>query len=242
MGYTYFELYSTRIGNTHSRQYISILDIFICKGKTKLCELLASSSNVSCVIVITNAKYKYRKFSIYFIFQFLYVASCLLIVLFFLIMLIKKINGQRIFMFMSTFLALIVPRITQENCAFLPTHDNMYECNTCPIFLCQVQEAYCERYHERVVALLDSFGEATKKFHTAVSHSRASMLCESPVSRCRIHEFAAPILNHSTPRALWGVDRTERQREESEGSERQKGLPIKQCSHICQPLLLPLPW
>lgn len=91
--------------------------------------------------------------------------------------------------------------------------------NTCPIFLCQVQEAYCERYHERIVALLDSFGEATKKFHTAVSHSRASMLYESPVSRCRIHEFAAPILNHSTPRALWGVDRTERQR----GKRRKRG-------------------
>ena len=60
----------------------------------------------------------------------------------------------------------------------------VHKCNTCPIFLCQVQEAYCERYHERVVALLDSFtfGEATKKFHTAVSHSRASMLYESPVA------------------------------------------------------------
>lgn len=112
--------------------------------------------------------------------------------------------------------------------------------NTCPIFLCQVQKAYCERYHERVVALLDSFGKATKKFHTAVSHSRASMLYESSVSRCRIHEFAAPILNHSTPRAMGCRQNGETERRAKEA--RRRGLPIKQCSHICQPLLLPLSW
>lgn len=111
-----------------------------------------------------------------------------------------------------------------------------------------MQETYRTR-SVNALSLVSLSEKPRKRFHTAVSHSRASMHRANrrslplSLSCCRIHEFAAPILNHSMPRTLWGVGNEERrERRTRQGSGTGRGLPIKQCSHICQPLLLPLPF
>lgn len=68
--------------------------------------------------------------------------------------------------------------------------------------------------------------------------------------RGRIHEIDGPIWNHSTPRAVGCSRKTQGAKgvvgkhRDVQGQRGRRGLvhPIKQCSHICQPLLLPLPF